>query len=443
MKRLLLHLLLFSPILINAQFWTEKATGFTTPSRSLNSISIVDSNVIWANAFDNTAPLSPVYTIREFTKSIDGGNTWVAGSVNLGANSNDMGTSTISAVSATTAWVSVSPGAVNTGGIWKTMDAGLTWNKQATALFSGVNSYPNFVHFWDANTGIAQGDPDGGEFEIYTTTNGGTTWTRVAGANIPDPSPIGGEYGYFNQFKVSGNTIWFGTSTGRIYRSSDKGLTWTVHSTPSADFGLDRFTFSNATNGLLMKYNSVTLYSTNDGGTSWSAAPISTTGQVFNTNIAFIPGTTKVVSAAYANPTGSSYSLDNGVNWITVDNGVFHGELVFLNENFGFSAGINTNATTGGISKYSGIPLKATSFDLNNQITAYPNPTNGILHLNNGSDRIKKVSVHDVQGKQVYDSKPVNDTKMDLDLKSLQAGEYLIKISSDGEKSETKKIIKN
>lgn len=441
MKKILLYTFLIFTITINAQIWSEKATGFATPARSLNSISIVDANVIWANAFDNTVQLDPSYTIKEFTLSTDGGDTWTAGSINLGPDSSDMGSSSITAVSSTTAWISVSPGAINTGGIWKTIDGGTNWTKQPTALFNSADSYPNFVYFWDANNGIAQGDPESDEFEIYTTTDGGTNWTRVPGTNIPDPSPIGNEFGYFNRYSVSGNTIWFGTDKGRIFKSSDKGLTWTVSSTPSVDFGLDRFTFSDSNKGLLMLYSSVTLYNTTDGGATWNLVP--KTGSLFNTNITYIPGTSTVISSAYANPLGSSYSLDDGLNWITIDSGVFHGELAFLNDSFGFSAGMNTNATTGGISKFTGIPLKNPSFTGKNQIAAYPNPTNGTVYLNSETSLIKEASVFDLLGKQVYKSNFSALNNVTLDLKSLQTGAYLLKVTSDSGKVETIKIMKN
>jgi len=442
MEKKLLLFLLISSFVANAQFWTEKATGFSNPSLTLNSISIVDANVIWANAYDNSDPMNTDFTIHQFTRSVDGGNTWVAGTIDLGANSSDMDISSITAVSATTAWTSVSPGATNNGGIWKTTDGGANWTQQPTALFNGVDSFPNFVHFWDANNGIAQGDPEGGEFEIYTTTDGGTNWTRVSGANIHDPLNTG-EYGYYNFYKVHGYSIWFGTDNGRIFKSSDKGLNWTAAQSPSVDFGLDQFTFSDENKGLVMLYSTVNLYSTTDGGMNWSASPISYTGQVFNTNIEYIPGTSKVVSSARANPLGSSYSLNDGLTWTTIDSGVFHGELAFLNDSFGFSAGMNTNATTGGISKFTGFPLKNRSFDIKKQIAVYPNPTNGILHLNSENSIIKEASVFDLLGKQVFKSNFSALNKVDIDLNSLQTGAYMLKVTSDSGKTETMKIMKN
>jgi photosystem II stability/assembly factor-like uncharacterized protein len=440
MKKLLLSILLVVSISANAQFWTEKATGFTTPARGLYSISIVDANVVWALASDST--IDPVdLTIKEFTTSTDGGNTWTPGTMDLGAATNELGTSSITATSSTTAWVSVYPdtfGTIQVGGIWKTVDGGVIWTKQTTALFSSSESYANFVHFWDANNGIAAGDPENGEFEIYTTTDGGTTWTRVPGANLPDPI-AGDEYGWENFYAVSGNTIWFGTDLGRLFKSTDKGLTWTAHQSESVDFQFDNFTFSDTNKGLLTIYGlPIKLYNTLDGGETWNL--VTTTG-MSNTDIAYIPNTSTVVAGDWKNPKGSSYSLDDGENWIPID-GVPHGTLKFLNSSFGFSGGFNTDATTGGIFKFTGIPLKAPSFDVKKQISAYPNPTNEILKLDSETSLIKEASVFDLLGRQVYNSK-FNANKVTLDLKSLQTGTYVLKVTSDSGKSETMKIMKN
>lgn len=426
--------------MVNAQFWSEKATGFTAANRTLSSISIVNTSVIWAIALDNSA--DPDYTIKEFTKSTDGGETWTPGTINLGANTSGLGITSISAISDQIAWISAAPDVSDFGGVWKTTDGGLTWTKQTTALFNNpIDSYTSFVHFWDASNGVTGGDTENGTFEIYTTSNGGNNWNRVIGANIP--SSLVGEMGYVGVTSVVGNIFWFGTSAGRIFKSIDKGLSWTVTQTPSTDFnlGLDRFTFSDANNGLFMDHNNTTtLYKTTDGGNNWTSI---TTPGFYKTNIAYIPGTSTVIAGAAANPFSSSYSTDNGSTWTTIDSGVFHGTLAFLNDSFGFSAGINTNATTGGISKFAGLPLKTPSFEADKQIAAYPNPTNGILKINSNNSLIKEVSVYDLLGKEVFNSKfsPLNN--VNLDLNSLQAGNYILKTTSDSGKTETTKILKN
>lgn len=189
-----------------------------------------------------------------------------------------------------------------------------------------------------------------------------------------------------------------------------------------------------------MTYDPVRLYNTTDGGETWNQ--VSKTGSLYNTNIAYIPGTSKVISSAYANPLGSSYSLNDGLTWITMDNG-FHGELAFLNDSFGFSAGSNTSSTVGGISKFVGIPLKTTRFDLKKQISVYPNPTYGILNLDSKTSPIKEASVFDLLGRKVFSSKFPAINLIALDLKSLQTGTYVLKVTSDTGKNETLKIMKN
>ena len=125
MKKLLLFILL-TTFTVNAQFWTEKASSFAAASRGINSISIVDDNVIWVKAYDGTA--AAVATIKEYAKSTDGGNNWTSATFTLTGGSASLGISCITAVDANTAWVSAYPTTNASGGIWKTVNGGTTWN---------------------------------------------------------------------------------------------------------------------------------------------------------------------------------------------------------------------------------------------------------------------------------------------------------------------------
>lgn len=363
--------------------------------------------------------------------------------MNLGLGSSpSLGVGNISAVSATTAWVALYPTGNTNGGIWKTADGGTTWTKQATASFNTAGqSFANIVHFFDANNGVAQGDPASGYFEIYTTSNGGTTWTRVPSANIP--APLGGaEYGVTNVFETVGNTIWFGTDKGRLFKSTDMGLNWTAATSPITDFTSatagGSFTFKDANNGLLLT-DGGSLYKSTDGGLTW--LPQTFSGPIFTGDMTYVPGTSKVVcTGAATSASGSSYSLDDGLNWISIDTNQ-HLLVEFLDGNTGFTGGFNTSATVGGISKYTGTVLPRASFD-SESFSVYPNPINDNFNIQNGNNiAISGLTISDINGRTVK-TLNVNAIENQINISDLNSGVYFLNITSD-KGSATKKIIKN
>lgn len=437
MKKTLLSLLILTGLSANAQFWTVKSTGFATVSRGLGSISIVDANNVWAIAVDGSATAS--LTVKEITRSTDGGNTWTPSTLSLGAGTAGLGLSSVSAVSGTTAWISANPGTGNVGGVWKTVNSGAAFTKQTTAAFTAA-SFTNFVYFWDANNGIAQGDPDTTFYEIYTTTNGGTNWTRVPTGSIPTPSPAGNEFGYSNNYYVSGNSIWFGTSSGRLYRSVDKGLNWTVSQAPAVtDFGSatagGAYAFSSTSNGLLVTKTGQ-IFTTSDGGTTYTE--IAATG-FFNGDIAYVPGTTGTYVTT--GTTGSSYTLDGGLTWTTID-ALQHTVVSFLDGNTGFTGGFTTSASAGGVSKYTGTVLKTNTFNAS-KFSTFPNPVSDNVTVSNTDNiLLTDVNITDINGRTVKSLKVNNLTEVRMNVSELGAGIYFMNISSDSGKA-VKKFIKN
>ena len=445
MKKLLLLLMFAFFTNANAQFWTVKATGFTAASRGINSISIPSPTVVWAKAYDGAPPVPPATTpavVREYTKSIDGGNTWTAGTINFGINNSNLNIGSITAVSAQVAWVSTFKSAGSVQGIYKTVNGGTAWTRQTTAAFNtGTDSFPNIVYFWDANIGFCQGDPASSYFEIYTTLNGGTTWTRVPEANIP--APLAGEYGYVNNYSVVGDVIWFGTNKGRMFKSLNKGLNWTVAVSPLDDFGGDpttggtngSYTFTSATNGLLVASNGL-LYETTDGAETWNI--VNANGNYRLDHIAYVPNTTKVVSTSGA---GSSYSLDNGLNWTEID-AIQHTLLAFYDETLGFTGGFSTSATAGGISKYTGTELKVENF-IPFKFTVSPNPVVDVINVSNSENILtSEININDVNGRSVKSLKINNLNNFQVNVSDLNAGIYFLNITSDAGKV-VKKFIKN
>ncbi|MBL4593511.1 MAG: S8 family serine peptidase, partial [Flavobacteriales bacterium] len=325
--------------------WIVQNSGFSTASRGINWISIVDANTVWATAYDGSGGAG---NVQEFTKTTNGGTTWSPGTINIG--NSGLGISHIHAFDANTAWLAAYPNAGGqTGGIWKTTNGGGTWTRQNTATYNNAASFTNVVHFWNANEGFCQGDPINGEFELYRTTNGGTTWNLISGANIPNPQA--GEYGYTRQIEVVGNSVWFTTNDGRIYHSTDRGATWAVYQSPLSDFGgtgqSGNLSFKDASTGLIIDNSGVVYESTNSGAT-WNT--VTTTGTVFINGLCYIEGTNTVFSTG-ASPAGSSYSQDGGVTWNIIDTDQ-HLYVEFTNPSIGWSGWFNQDANTNGMWKW-------------------------------------------------------------------------------------------
>jgi hypothetical protein len=431
------------PILIYAQGWTPQATGFFE-KRGLWDISIADENTVWALAYDGNLGLTR--HVPEFTKTTDGGITWTLGFFPFTAASY---WANISAINADTAWIGINTFGGGDGAIYKTEDGGTNWYEQGGNLIFNSNSFLQFVYFWNATDGVAVGDPNPDEFEIYTTTNGGETWTPVPADSIPDPLPR--EWGKF-RYCILGNNIWFATSVYRIYHSSDKGLTWSVSESgiPNSVQGFYNYidiAFWNEKEGIARELDYTTgvnlnVTRTNDGGATWN--PVVFTGPFFGDlfgGIAYVPGTVStLISTALSRgyPKGSSYSNDGGTTWMLIDtNPIFRHYITrFLNPTTGWSAD-NTSDPAGGICKFTGTLVNVKNSHSGKEIFfgAYPNPSKGhiTVQLNNGENADLILSVIDLTGRVVYKKafgEPGEFFMRGLDLSSLAKGEYILKIEN-------------
>lgn len=446
MKKLLLSLSLIAlSSTINAQ-WTSQATGFDTESRGLSQIQIVDANTVWALAYDGT-PLTPPATAnpdpQEFTRTTNGGASWNFGYIDMG--NPDLEINNISAVSGTTAWVSALVPDEGNGVIFKTTDGGASWNQQLSDGFiTAPDSFLNGVYFFNENEGIAYGDPTGAganrEFEVYTTTDGGANWTKVPGAALPNP--LAGEYGYNNTPIVVGNTLWLTTNKGNLYRTDDKGVTWTKAQAPLTDFGSaaqsGTVIFSTPLNGYLLKKigTAYTFYTTSNGGTTWS------TGAAFTGTryiLSYIPGTTTIVATSMSAPVGTSISTDNGTTWTDLESLAQRGTSAFLNGSTGWCAGFS-GFLADGIFKLT-TPLATTTVTANAQFKIYPNPATTTVTISATDVDSYKLNVTDLSGKTVMTTS-LNGMENNVDVSALSTGAYFFELSS-GSQREVVKILKN
>jgi hypothetical protein len=336
----------------NPATWLIQNTGFATASRGISYVHAASSTVAWATAYDGSGGGA---TINEFTRTVNGGETWTTGQV-LGGSTYGLGN--ICALNANIAYVAVYNGVGNqdnTCGVYKTTNGGQTWTQLPGAL-QGSASFANNVYFWNEQEGMCHGDVKDGYFEIYTTVNGGTTWQRVPQANITGGTPVSGEGGWTSVIETTGeNTIMFGTNKSKVYISDDRGFHWRITSagiTPGTNGGINMIAFTDPDNGIVAQtQGTFAAKKTSNGGTTWETlTPI---GPFLKSDLMTVPGSpnTYVSTGAASGGTGVSYSFDGGLNW-TFFGGTSSKQFLagdFYDNTSSYVGGFNENQYNGGM----------------------------------------------------------------------------------------------
>lgn len=336
--------------------WTiSQNAAFSNTSAGIKFMDALNSNIMWVIGYDGTGPRR---NYNWFSKTLNGGTTFTSG--NVYADTNSFVIANMEGIDATTAWVSsyLKP-SQDKGAIHRTTNGGLTWiNMTGPGMFTGNGAFTDFVSFLTPSIGIALGDPVNGEFEIWKTINGGTSWSLIPGGSIPNPFSAS-EYGIVNLYAKEGTTnYWFGTNLGRIYYSTDAGSTWNVSQVSANSTTITEIAFSTALNGLAYGFGSGNeLYSTTNGGVSWTQITNLSPNIGWN-DVVGIPGTNFFASVgAGAGNNIISYSTNNGVTW--TDWGSTNIQYLtadFINSSTAWAGGFsdNMNASLGGVWKYNG-----------------------------------------------------------------------------------------
>jgi photosystem II stability/assembly factor-like uncharacterized protein len=325
-------ILAFAPAIAGAQ-WAPQQSNTTAEIRGLVAST---PTVVWASG-----------TRGRVLRTTDGGTTWRVDTI-PGADTLDL--RSIAARSKTFA-VAMTAGDADKGAakIFRTID-GMRWTQQFDTHEKGA--FLDALAFWDDRHGIALGDPIDSRLFLLTTDDGGATWTRVPTANAPAMLP--GEAA----FAASGtcltvfgtSNVWIGTGGGaraRVFRSSDRGRTWSVADTPvhagNSASGIFSVAFSDATHGVVVggeytkprtPFDNVAL--TGDGGASWRLArgPLPAG---YLSAVTYLPGTNgrSLVAVGLA---GTARSDDAGERWTMVDT-VPYNSVVFVSPTAGWAAG--------------------------------------------------------------------------------------------------------
>jgi photosystem II stability/assembly factor-like uncharacterized protein len=339
----------------NAQ-WLSKASHFPTPQQGIQEMIAVDANVVWAMGYDSNDPLS---VTTQFTRTTDGGNHWTAGSMTAFPDWILVG---IAPVSGTVCYATIFSLDNTIAKIVKTINGGATWTEKLSYDFGVPITFFGDVYFFNANEGLAFGDVSNGYFTIFTTSDGGNNWTRVPQANMPAAIPDVDESSYIFSAEGIGNTFWTVSTAGRVWKTTDKGLHWNAYQTQETLIDYSNLKMRDALHGLWGVHDE--LYRTDDGAQTFTE--VEPSGTWFTNDLAYVPGTAATYVSTGGNDfdgygafhgTGSSYSLDDGNTWITIDTAVEHLSLAMINAYTGFTGGLNQNANAKGIFKYNGSAL--------------------------------------------------------------------------------------
>jgi photosystem II stability/assembly factor-like uncharacterized protein len=462
MKKILLTITCLCAVVLSHAQWTQHNPPHTDSSY-LFSIQVPNANTVWAHSVDvNSAPAIAVGGSMNYLRTADGGNTWNFDSIPP-TDSLEL-ISNFAAIDADTAYVATGAYSTFKGYLYKTTNGGQSW---APSLYSF--SWIDNVYFWNAAEGITISDPQGNDFAIKTTPDGGFSWPAVPNNNIPNR--LTNEYGYCNRYAVAGNHVWFAAYGGnimgavsgvRIFHSADKGLHWVANgiidstSIPGLKRlpgGIDDMAFIDSLHGFVVQrigtFLNPTLWFTVDGGNSWEKRD-TITGTYYAQYLATVPGTTTLFSSS-SGPyhIGSSYSNDFGYTWQSVDTGDAYGHsaMAFLNDTLGWGGEYKNSASSfGGIFKWGTTPTAVNN--LTNpeiSVSVFPNPAANLVYVKvtKANNQPVQLTLTDETGRMVFEN---NYTSTDnffmrsINISSLSKGLYFVSIQV-GENRYTQKLL--
>ncbi len=429
MKKSLITLSLFALLTaLSAQNWQPMAAGLLPNNTVIFSISAIGENVVWAVAsgeyYQGPIP-SSVYP--RVLRSIDGGQSWTVSGIEAAASTISF---QIVAVDSLIAWITTQDYGGGAGrALYNTVDGGLNWTKILPEGAGGValNRFADGQH-WLAHNRQA----------ISRSADNGSNWTSATVLGYQT-----GEYQILNSganlSNTIGDTLWSGTSAGRILRFTDYGQSTQFFSTPlGSATTITSIAFQDHLNGLCYSQNisnNNRIARSTDGGGTWTLLT-QQPGTTIGWNIAAVPGSPGfyVLASNYNFASGKVAITTNfGASWSVETVNQPLNAVAFTSSTTGWiGAGKITSSIQPALFKYAGSPLVATTMpdELPGFIVS-PNPVSDVIYFDfegcEGEETII-ASLTDLQGHCVFTGK-ISDKK--LNVSQLPVGTYIFKIETE------------
>lgn len=419
--------------------WENLGAGIDASPRDYFSLHAIDENTIWA------LPIHPNFIANyEFTKTTDGGDTWQEGSLpNTSGNYIPLN---VFAIDENTAWViMVKVPQQDLIKIVKTTDGGASWVEQQGEFTDSGHAVAT-LHFFNAQEGVAFGSPGTGNtsidsLQIFRTADGGDNWNRIPPNTLP--TPLAGEGVWVasgnNSYEAKGDTLWFGSRANRVFRSTDKGVSWTAHDVGFTG-GVFSIAFEDDQNGIAVSFSPPKAAKTTDGGITWNALSIPTS--VSLGGIEYIPGTenTYLTNDGYQGSSKMLLTQDGGNNWETLTLPPSMDCMQFLSPTLGFGGGAVSPSNNKGLYKWTGnladtMTHTQNTLQLNNGLVVSPNPTQEQLTINftqrlfTGNTII--IEIFSIDGQLIQQTTHTYNPKVSITVENLCKGLYYLRISDN------------
>jgi photosystem II stability/assembly factor-like uncharacterized protein len=423
------------PLNVEPGFIPGQAVGYGT------SVYRVSNSAAWAafGAVTNDG-MGDTNVYAEFSQEV--GSVWMD-SVTLGDGNNPP--YDVTALDSNTAYFGSGP-PVGTASVIHTADGGNTFDTVSVASFA---AFVNTIHFFDTQNGILIGDPINNKWGIGITTDGGKTWNPLAKTISAEGSST---VSWNNATAWVGDNGWFGTNSQHIWRTIDRGQTWTPVSTESDTSTIYENSFSvafdsDATHGLAC-FEPVSgnggngMMISTDSGASWQPLTTLPVDSLSPAAVAFIPNSN---TAILTSDVGIYRTTDFGSTWTPIGIPVSYqpaGSAISISSGPGEFV-VSINSPNYGVATYvESIPDTALGFVANLltsplTLEVYPNPAqaSAMVSFTLPATGYARIVVYDALGREVtklldgvFDA---GTHQAALDGNGLIPGVYYIDLESD------------